>query len=477
MQSKKRHNRAILLVLTAVVLFCALLYGRMIIEGDGLTYYALARSAVEDGDFDLRNQRQQIPQLHLIISPVTRRIASRFSCGFGVLYAPFLFVSDWISSVWSGYADWTPYRQNEFIPFPHAAAVFTGSLIFGALTLFLTYRMLSRHTKTISFLPLLITLAAFIGTPLIFYVFTMPSYAHCADAFLTASGFYLAVAAPAFTWRGISLRNLLLGTALGLSVLLRNNNAVLILPLLFGLLMRTDADFEPQASNKVSKDSTVRDRMIACLQVFAGAAPFFALFVSFNHAQYGKWIATGYELQIDQWYLWNMLFHPDVSLFLWSPVALLGLIGLIIGAFRKHPEAIVALSCVALVLISVQFQPNWWGGCSFGTRFFTHLFVFWVWGIFEMLRRSRKTATAFLVLCCVWSFFLFQISFINSVSVDFRAKLRTNYCRRTPFEMIESAAEDYSRARQAGETENPLHFWLQCTTRGNYPTLLGLVLK
>ena len=24
----------------------------------------------------------------------------------------------------------------------------------------------------------------------------------------------------------------------------------------------------------------------------------------------------------------------------------------------------------------IQFQPNWWGGCSFGLRFFTHLFYF-----------------------------------------------------------------------------------------------------
>src|SRR3990170_6579595 len=50
-----RRNAAAVFLLFLVFLSCCLLYGRIIIEGDGLTYYALARSLVEDGDFELRN--------------------------------------------------------------------------------------------------------------------------------------------------------------------------------------------------------------------------------------------------------------------------------------------------------------------------------------------------------------------------------------------------------------------------------------
>src|SRR3990172_3282392 len=80
------------LLLAVVFLGCALFYGRIIIEGDGFTYFALTESLLQDGDFQLRNQRH-LPDLHLFVSPGNRKIASRFSCGFAFLYAPYLSIA------------------------------------------------------------------------------------------------------------------------------------------------------------------------------------------------------------------------------------------------------------------------------------------------------------------------------------------------------------------------------------------------
>ena len=424
----------------------------------------MTRSLVEDHDLDLRNQRQQVPNLHLIISPITRRIATRFSSGFAFLFAPFLYLAEHTKSLFPAFADATPYIQNETIPFAHALALFVGSVLFGFATLLISYLLLSRKENSRAG-PVLITLGLFFGTPLAFYTFTMPSYAHAADAFLVAIAFFLALFAPPIKRLGISVRNLLLGIMLGLSVLLRNNNVVLIPPLLIALLIRT----RPTGS------FFTRQTAVTLMEIVLGATPFLVLFVTVNISQYGRVIATGYEVQWREWYLLKMLFHPYVSIFLWSPVTVLGMAGLIAGTMKKNIPACTALCCVFLVFLTVQFQPNWWGGCSFGSRFFTHLFIFWVWGVLEFFVLLRRTAPILLTLCALWTVFLFHVSFINSASPDFRVLLRSNYCRRTPIEMFRSAAKDYHLAVENGETTNAIQYWLQSTRKGNFPTVLSLL--
>lgn len=470
------HSYAIL-IFTVILLIGSLLYGRIIVDGDGLTYYALARSLAQDADFDLRNQREQIPNLHLIISPVTRRIATRFSCGFGILYAPFLYLSEKIGALHSGFAEWTPYRQSQWLPYPHALAIFIGSLVFGLLTLFFSYLLLKQSTNVSTWYAIFLPLAMFFGSSLLFYVFTMPSYVHAADAFLMTVAFYLAVASPEWQYKKVRWRNILLGATLGLSVLLRNNNIVVIPSFLFALWLRTEPKNRDSLAGRALSRFVARARIMTLIEILIGAIPFVLILGAFNLNQYGKLIATGYEVQTREWYLLKMLFHPYASIFLWTPITVLGLAGLIAGSVKRRLESITALSCVLLVLLSVQFQPNWWGGCSFGPRFFTHLFVFWVWGLLEMVRLIRRPAITLILCCAVWTFFLYNVSFINSVSPEFRKVLRTNYCRRTPLEMIRSATSDYRQTRQDGETSGPFHFWLHSTGKGNYPTVLWILMR
>ena len=352
-----KKNKAALWIsgVSLVLLFTlfTFVYGRIIIDGDGLSYYALTLSLVHDRDFDLQNQKKEIQGVMAPINAITGKPASLFSGGFGVLYAPFLAASERIGSL----SEVRLYPQNNRIPFAHALALFAGSALFALSALLIGFGFVVRKFAIHPAVAAVLCAAVLVGTPLLFYSVTMPSYAHAADAFLVTVVFALVLSDWKSPWR-----NVLVGAVLSLSVLLRNNNIV----------------FWPVAAGALLWSKSGVQRGLAAfrtiLWLVAGAIPFVILHAWFNLSQYGKLLTTGYKVQMQEGFLSEMLLHPDAGLFLWAPITLLAVIGLLGGSMQKRMEAVVSLIAVILVFLSVQFQGNWWGGCSFGPRFFTHLF-------------------------------------------------------------------------------------------------------
>lgn len=443
--SERALSRAAAGVLLAALLVSALVYGRIIIDGDGLSYYALTLSLARDHDFDLQNQKQDIQGVMAPRNEVTGKPASLFSCGFGVLYAPALLLMEQIPMLAAPH----PYPQNTRIPFAHALAVFAQSVLFGFGAVLLATIFAQRKLALSPLLAAFVCLAAFAGTPLLFYTVTMPSYAHAADAFLTTAIFALALRTHESPWRC-----LLTGLLLSLSVLLRNNNLV----------------FWPVAVAAVLHYERSR-RLRALLLLAAGALPFAMTHAGFNLSQYGKLLTTGYRVQTETGFLSEMLFHPYAGIFVWAPITVAAAVGLIAGAARRRPEAIVSLAAVALVFLSVQFQGNWWGGCSFGPRFFTHLFFFWVVGLSVLASWKPAPMIGFVAVAALWTFFLFNVHLVNAGSVEGRKALNANNCRRTPLELISTARENYVEDGAAGW----FSYWQTCLSARPYPTILFLL--
>src|SRR5436853_7336065 len=100
-----KHSRG-LIILVAFFLVSALLYGRAIIQNDGISYYALTLSLIHDGDFDLENQLPKLREIRGFESPITGKFASTYSCGFGVLYSPFLYAAEEIGEAIPSLAQW-----------------------------------------------------------------------------------------------------------------------------------------------------------------------------------------------------------------------------------------------------------------------------------------------------------------------------------------------------------------------------------
>ncbi len=183
-------------------------------------------------------------------------------------------------------AQWRPYAQSVRFPFPDTLGIFVASSIYSFLAILFTTALLVRsyHASfgTAAFLALMV----FIGTPLAFYTFCSPSFIHAADSLLVAAAFYFAVFNEADSGK-VRSRNLLTGFFLALSVMLRNNNIVLILPIVGGILFFQRA----QGWRRI---------MITGLEIFAGALPVLMMHAYFNWTQYGRIFATGYRVDLSQ---------------------------------------------------------------------------------------------------------------------------------------------------------------------------------
>jgi hypothetical protein len=221
--------------------------------------------------------------------------------------------------------------------------------------------------------------------------------------------------------------------------------------------------------------------LVACAEIFAGALPLAIVQAQFNLSQYGSEIATGYPLPVPaEWkdYL-SQLFHfyrilvdPSIGLFTWSPIAGLGVLGLLVGAVQRRREALLALLTVTIVVLSISFYGWIWAGASFGQRFLTHLYICWVIGVFEAFLKWKNAARILAVIFVLWTFLLLNTYFINSTSAEGRRKLIQQGAERyTPIDMLRFAGREYQAARRVGRTSNPVHFWFQSLGAHPYPTV------
>lgn len=445
-------------LLVFLFLAMAVIYGRPIIVGDGVSYYALAVSLLQDHDFDLTNQRRQIHDVMTPFNPTTGKPASLYSCGFGLMYAPFLAMSHAVAHAIPPLMQWQPYHQNERFPFSDALGIFNGTLLLSLANLLLLYLFLVHNLQQSAWKALAIVMLVFIGTPLAFYTFAMPAYSHAADAFLTTVIFILVFLNLDPSSGRDRIRNIALGLSIALSVSLRNNNGVLALPALATMLF-------------LPGNQSWKRRALIAFEILLGALPILIVQLKFNLSQYGAIVATGYKLQFQKSFLLEILFHPWAGLFLWGPVTALALIGLIMGARKHEFRSIVALITVLLVLVSVSFQGNWWGGCSFGPRFVTHLYFFWVIGLCEFVLRAKRVGMLLSGILALWTFFLFNIFYVNAASVEVKKFLDQENCRRTPVQMIAWAEQDFQKSR----FRNPFSFWMESASQDPYPTLQFLI--
>lgn len=457
-------------VLVSVFCLLTLICGRIVIESDGISYYALTVSLLRDHDFDLANQAEKMPQVHLVRHSV--KPASMYSCGIAILYAPFLWFTECLGVLFPSLSQWKPYLQNEGVPFLDALGMFLASLFCSFLTIVITAQLLVRNYHASFGMGVFLALMVFVGTSLAFYTFSSPSFSQAADSLLVAAAFYFAFAKPAQgkTW----MRNMLPGFFLAFSVMLRNNNIVLILPIVGSILF-----FERKEGWK--------QVFITGLQILLGAFPVLLVHAYFNWTQYGHIIATGYRMDFSErgltrklWAIQN--FHaiftdPGAGMFVWAPITFFAIVGLIVGTFRKRQETIVALLCVVIVIVSIRSMGYAWTGASFGQRFIVHLFVFFVIGTYELTLLSKKSVVFVCAVCCFWSFLLWNAYLINFAS-KFRGTLISELGgEMSPVSLLQNSRTAYTEKKNSGTVANFAEFWWNSLGAQPYPSVIHVLLN
>lgn len=381
-----------------------LLFSASVPEWDAAYYYAYARSLAFDQDVDLENDllaaypfvghHYQASRLDRIEEQrtVTGQVDAPFAVGTGMLWsgwlwllrplAPLLLES---SSLLTGY-EW-----------PFVLTVATFSALCGLAAFWLGYRLACQIVGEKVAIAAAITLM--FSTPLLYYQFRDPIYSHTASALTTGLVVYAwwCTRSRPLSWR----IGVLLGGLVGLASLVRWQHVMyLALPVVSALW---DWAKLPVAQRRPAF------RSLITYGAALGAAAFLVFLVQMAvwKFYYGSWVAIP---QGENFMVWTApfwqptLFSTYRGLFLWMPVALFSLFGLM-DLVRHQPRLYLPLLLVLCLEIYVNSSTrDWFGGGGFGPRRFTSELVIliigyagwlrWFWSRLERLWRSQWLTSA-----------------------------------------------------------------------------------
>lgn len=296
----------------------------------------------------------------------------------------------------------------------YRAACATASAVMGMLALLLALRAARRVAG--AFAALAAVAALWLASPLPVYMYFLPFYGHAPAAFVAAL----------FLWYWLARRPLQ-GTARwatwgAIGGLLFATDHLAALLLVAGAFEGLEALRAASARGGRAIEEAVRGLIAFGAGVLVGALP--ELLV--------KWILHGGPLRSGRLnrFFWRspqwaeVGFSAQHGLFVWTPVLLLSVIGLVLLLRRGAPRLVAAalLATFALTYHVVACYEAWHGASSFGNRYFVPLTAAFVIGLAALLdavlaalrrwvapRAAQAAVAAALFLLAAWNLgFVFQ---------------------------------------------------------------------
>ncbi|HEY0779695.1 MAG TPA: hypothetical protein VGD56_17130 [Gemmatirosa sp.] len=362
------------------------------VEGmDAVAYFGVAHSMLFDHDFDLSNELQRVRPVDNVwtrIQPATGRPGSPYAIGYSLLATPFLGIGTWIDGRAGRPAD--GYAASALTAYSLANVVFVGT---GLLCLFdFLLRIGMRVAPNASegervWQGAWVVCTMLVGTPVAYYAYS--GMAHSAT-FMLASAF---VACWARARDSTTVRRwAVLGIVGGLLSISRWQDIFFLgAPLLYDLghaRVWTSGD---------RRTAWLRSR----LTYGAAAAVCWVPQLLEWKAIYGKFLTipqgNGF-LKFPPQFVAHVLFSSQHGWFVWTPIALLGVTGLVVGARRDAVTFTPWLVVVALEVLLMGAMPtNWSGTDSFGQRSLTSLVPLLAFGVATLLWSARRGVRAMLV--------------------------------------------------------------------------------
>lgn len=364
-------------------------------------YLAWGRSLVVDGDWDFTNDVVFVASLttfgetaakfqaHLTDEELTPagRVANKYACGVGLLALPALLSS---RLVLDGLAAIGLTRTPDPFSSLYAFAFVATGIAWGFAGFWACRILLGRVYSTgVSWWALL---AGAAGLPLGYYVWFEPTMAH-ATGFGVASLYVLAVS----TWGDRAAASadraaaawapwaLVMGLGLGLACLVRYTNVVLVLvPVVVGWTLWSR--LSPRAWLRV----------VGCslgLAALGTALGFLPQLIAWK-VVYGAFFVDAYwDETLSAWpsQFLAVLLGPRNGLLSWTPLAAVGIVGLVLG-FRRgpmHGAGLLVLCATAWIYAGWEM---YWLGHSFGMRGFVDVSFFLILGIGEVFDRLQRVA-------------------------------------------------------------------------------------
>jgi len=372
-------------------------FDRMTVSGiDPVCYYSYLRSVVFDHDLNFENEYCVLDPTGVLLSypltPAGRRPNS-FSVGPAIACAPLFFTSHVIVKI-TGAAP-----ADGFSP-PYQVSCFLTLALFALAGLILLFRWVRLFFSPME--SFLATAATWFASAAVYYSYPATFMPHAISAFFVTLFLYYAQKTRG---RGNASRWAMLGVLIGAMTLMRWQNclfALFLLPEMKGLRRR-------QLIRNASLTA------ITALLIFLPQIIVWSIL-------YGRFLLIP---QGESFLLWSrpmlmpLLFSTFNGLFTWTPITLLGILGLILWlrekVARPLPQILIILFILQAYMNSIV--RDWHGSWGFGMRRFIDCTPLFAVGLGALLTRIRPKfrhflTCAVLVLFVLWNYlFLIQYYF------------------------------------------------------------------
>lgn len=411
--SKPKQVLVGLLIATAVLHFAGI-FARgarpRLIRGDAVHYYVWVHSAVIDRDLDFANDLNGLFGLDFIHTtpppgfPVvyertaTGHVRNVMAVGTPMLWAPLFLL---VAALWWGAAALGLAAPPTGFELPFQLIPDVVGL--GAVGLALWFVYLVARDLHGEKAALLGSIAMFAGGSLLYYALVSPSYSHAVSAMVTSAFFY-------YWWKTRDderiARYARVGALAGLVALVRWQDGIL----LGAVALDVVAHWRARRSAGAGFVAFALPRLFV-----AGVGSI----IAFTPQMYGWLTIYGHPLLVPQggdFMRWlsphplDTLLSPLRGLIAWTPIAALGIAGLV-PLYRANARAAVLMGAFFLASLYINAAVvDWWAGEAFGARRFLSCFAPLAIGLASWLALpGRGGAVARLVTGCavVANLFLF----------------------------------------------------------------------
>lgn len=429
---------SVLLVLFALSLPAVTL---RLYSSDEVQYYSYLRSLWFDRDVSFDNEYRHFFDAGVarstlfsktFIEPATDTGLRRnfATVGSAILWSPFFAAADLSVRVARVFGSDT---QADGYSKPYVVAVCLGSAIYGFLTILFSIRIARSLTGS----GLRAAVGIWLGTPLLFYMYVAPVFGHATSAFAVT----LFVVAWLRARRAWDTPNVALLAAAGaLMAMVREQDAFFI--------AGPAVDF---AVTQLRARQTFSVKKLAVAAV--GATTFVICFspqLLAYQALNGRFSPSPLVARKMTWtspHALQVLLSPEHGFFLWTPVAAIALVGLLLMAIsarlsgdeRPHTDRRQIASCLLIMFLATVYVTgsveSWTAAGAFGQRRFVNLTPLLTVGLAVLLARSGATRTPYglllaAVLCVWWNLALtaqFGAHLMDRQRLELRRNARTAF--------------------------------------------------
>jgi hypothetical protein len=378
----------IFLLISIALLF---VLGVPTIYSDSIYYYHVTRSLTDYGTFTSPKEPEYYDYRGHGIAYYNGKYSDVGAVGTSLINLPGIYLSqnlrDPSQTIYTDY-----FLAVEGHTFMDGLSQLLTAFIFGIVSFYLTWKIFFYYLQH-KLKALLLSIAIFISSFVIFYFTIQPGYTHVYEYFCSALIIYSLLKLK----ENPTKYSILLSIASALGFLVRPTFALISLFSFINLIINSDK------------------KLKAFLIFVISHIPFLTIYFLYNLESYGSILASGYNtirgenfvVSLESFNLLNVLFSPQRGWFVYSPLLFLGFIGLLRGIRVKNIKTktfyISLLTTIILMATAFGFWPSWWGGGSYGARFLIGLTPLVIPGLIQFKDLFKDKMKILVVVMVVYS--------------------------------------------------------------------------